>query len=169
MALHLVQVDAPARSGRAQRLQVADHDRRLVEVNRLDRQPRLPRRQRLGSREQPLAHGAGVEREQLAGVEGQIPDDDLVLECRMRRQRPHDCEATALGGVAARQVHEGPAHAHLVDHGLLPVHLQAMRPQFGLALLDQPRQGDRRAHVGQRVVRGFVRQAVGGGQLFELE
>ena len=39
----------------------------------------------------------------------------------------------------------------------------------GLRSLDQPRQRERGAHVGQRVVRGLVRQAVGRGEVLELE
>ncbi len=39
----------------------------------------------------------------------------------------------------------------------------------GLLLADQARQRHRGAHVGQRIVRGFVRQAIGRAQQFEPE
>jgi hypothetical protein len=41
--------------------------------------------------------------------------------------------------------------------------------QLGLVLADQAGQRDRGAHVGQRIVRRFVQQAIGLGQVFQLE
>jgi hypothetical protein len=100
----------------------------------------------------------------------QVPDDDLVLVRRVRRQRPHHGQAAALHRVHARQVQEGPADAHLGAHRVLV--LRSFRQKShsrGCCALDQPRQRDGGAHVAQRVVRRLVRQAVGGGQVLQLE
>jgi hypothetical protein len=111
----------------------------------------------------------GVERQQLAGVFGQVPDDDLVLVGGVLRQRPHHGQAAALGGVAAAQVHEGLAMPHLLHHRGLVAQAQAEVPQARLAFADQACHRDGGVHVGQRVVRRLVQQPVGAAQVFEPE
>jgi len=59
--------------------------------------------------------------------------------------------------------------AQLGGHAVLLVQGQAEVEQLGVLVADQPGQGDGGAHVGQRVVRGLVRQAVGAGQVLQLE
>ena len=121
------------------------------------------------AREEALADRGRVQAQQCARVLRQVPDDDLVLVLRVRRQRPHHGQAAALHRVAARQVHERPADADLVEHRFLAPQLQAEVPQLRLLVLDQPRQRDGGAHVRQRIVRGLVRQAVGGGEVLQPE
>ena len=95
---------------RAQRLQVADHHRRLVQVHGLDRQPgrrlRAGRRLRVNRRRRSVA---AVQVAQFARVVRQVPHDHLILVGRMARQRPHDRDAAAFGREHARDVQERPA------------------------------------------------------------
>ena len=154
---------------RAQRVELADHHGGLVEVNGLDGQPRHALGQIVLAGEHPQADGGGVQGHQLGRVVGQIPDDDFVLVLRVGAERHHHRQAAALGRVHAGDVQHGAAHHQFGLHCGLAAQLQAEVPQPGLARLHQPGQGDGGAHVRQRVVRGLVRQAVGGGQVLELE
>ena len=70
-----------------------------------------------------------VEREQLGRVERQVPDDDLVLVGRVRRERPHHREAAALDAVHARDVQEGGRPTpHLGEHRVLAAQLAGRSP-----------------------------------------
>ena len=93
----------------------------------------------------------------------------------MAGQRPHHGQAAALGREHARDVQEGLrglAHrrqAELAGHAVLAVQREGEIEQLGLGVADQPRQRDGGAHVRQRIVRRLVQQAVGLGEVLELE
>ena len=172
VALHPGRVMAPALGHRrAQRLEVADDDRRLVDVDALDRQACRALRQIFGLGEQALADRGGVESVEFAGVGREVPDDQLVLVGRVSAERPHRGEATPLGRVHAGDVQEGPPRTgtDLRHHRVLAVQPEAEVPQAGLVPADQPRQADGGTHVRQRVVCRLVRQAIGRRQALELE
>ena len=135
----------------------------------LDGQARHALGQIVLAREHAQAQRGGVQRHQLGRVVRQVPHDDLVLVLRVRCQRHHHGQAAALGRVHAGDVQHGAAHHQLGLHRGLAAQLQAEVPQPGLARLHQPGQGDGGAHVRQRVMRRLVRQAVGSGQVLELE
>ena len=127
------------------------------------------------AREQTRADGVGVQLEQFARVVGAIPDEDLVLIARMRGQRPDDAQAAPFGREHAGHVQEGLAlaggqvHAHFAGDLVLLVQGQAEFEQLRLLLLDQSRQRDGGAHVGQRIVRRFVDEAIGLAQVFQFK
>ena len=56
-----------------------------------------------------------------------------------------------------------------MQHLVFLAQAQCKFKQLGLVLPDQARQGNGGAHVAQRIVGAFVQQAVGTGQIFELE
>ena len=158
-----------------QRLQVADDHGRLVQVHALDRQPRHAFGQVGRGGEQALADGLGLQVGQLGRVGGQVPGQQLVLVGGVHGQRRHHGDAAARGAEHAADVQERPRvlqrrwQAQLLRHALFFMQRQAEVEQLGLALAQQPRQRDGGAHIGQRIVRRFVRQAVGGAQLLEPE
>ena len=78
------------------------------------------------AREHALADRLGIEAGEFARVERQIPHDQLVLVRRVRRQRPHDSQAAALGRVHARDVQEG-LRASDADLGVHRVLLRSLR------------------------------------------
>ena len=171
-----VHVDAPARRhfGR-QRLEVAHHHGRLVDVDALNRQARDALRQlgRLGEHAQ--AQGVGVQAGQLGRVGVQVPADDLVLVGRVLGQRPHHGNAAALRRDHARDMQKGARiellgrQAHFVQHLVFLAQAEGKFKQLGLALADQPRQRDGGAHIAECVMGLVVQQAVGAGQVLELE
>ena len=170
----LVHVDAPAlRHLRRQRLQVGDDHRRLVDVDGLDRQAFHALGQILLAAEHAPAQAVHIQPRHLRRRLPQVPDDDLVLVDRVRRQRPDHRDAAALGAVAARHVQERPAlrlgGVDLVEHRVLLAQPQAEIPQPRLLRLDPPRQRERGAHVRQGIVRVVVVQPVGAREVFELE
>ncbi|MNP06869.1 hypothetical protein D3C76_988700 [compost metagenome] len=66
-------------------------------------------------------------------------------------------------------MHQRLQQAHLVEHALLAAQAVEEVVELRLALADQPRQGDGRAHVGQRVVGLAMLDAVGRGEAFQLQ
>ena len=173
-----VDVQAPAPRHRGlQGLEVGDDHRAAVDVQGLDRQPAHALGQIVGLAEQALAQRGGVQAQQLKRVMGQIPDDQLILVAGVAGQRPDQAQAAALGRVHARDVQQRPAGVTVLAHegpDLLPdrvllAQLQAEVEQLGLAVTQQPCQRDGGAHVAERIVRGLVQQAVGGGQVLQLE
>ena len=106
---------------------------------------------------------------------GEVPGNHLVLVGGMAGQRPHHCEATALGREHARDMQKRPCRegrcrqAQLGGHAVFLVQRQGKVKQLGVVLADQPRQRNGGAHVRQRIVRSLVQQAVGFGQMLQLE
>ena len=91
--------------------------------------------------------------------------------CGCRASGNHRCGTQARGREALRHVqHRG--HRHHVQHGrgeALVAQAQGVVPQARLCLLEQAGQADRRAHVAQCLVGVADAQAVGHGQVFQLE
>jgi len=93
----------------------------------------------------------------------------------VRGQRPDDAQAAPFGGEHAGHVQEGLAlaggqvHAHFAGDPVFLVQGEAEFEQLRLLFLDQAGQGDGGAHVGQRIVRRFVGQAIGLAQMLQPE
>jgi hypothetical protein len=66
-------------------------------------------------------------------------------------------------------VRRGAGQAQLLGHAVLAVQREAEVEQLGLLLADQASQRQCGPHVGQRIVRALMRQAVGGGEVLQLE
>ena len=176
VGLGLGKVDAPLpRLFGPQGFEGGDDDGRLVQVHALDGQARRAFGQLLRGGEQALAGLLGREGGQLGGVVHQVPGQHFVFVGRVHGQRGHEGDAAARRAEHAADVQEGPrrghgsGQAHLLRHALFAAQGQAEVKKARLALADEAGQGNGGAHVGQGVVRGFMRQAVGGGQVFELE
>jgi hypothetical protein len=170
------QVDAPLLAqGRAEDFQIADHHGRLVDVHALERHTRHALGQIGGFGEQAQAQLVGVEAEQLTGIVRQVPHQDLVFVAGVLGQRPDQGHAAALVAEHAGDVQERlPVRAGLVQpgfgqHGAFLAQLQAEVPQAGLGLLEQACQGDGGAHVRQGIVGSLVAQAIGLGEVLQLE
>ena len=176
MALSKLAIDAPAFSHRwRQCVEVANHHRRLVQMNAFQWEARHAFGQLGAAREQALAQRRHIERGQLGRVVRQIPGEQFVLVGGMARQRPHYGQAAALGREHARNVQKGPRalargrQAQLGGNAVLLVQAEREVEQPGLPGADQPRQRDGGTHVRQRIVRGLVRQSVGARQVREPE
>ena len=144
-------------------------------MHALERQTRHALGQVGGFGEQAQAQLVGVEAEQLTGIVREVPHQDLVLVAGVLGQRPDQGHAAALVAEHARDVQERlPVRAGLVQpgfgqHGAFLAQLQAEVPQAGLGLLEQACQGDGGAHVRQGIVGGLVAQAIGLGEVLQLE
>ena len=177
--MRCVQVDAPALrpSPGVSVFRFADHHRRLVEVDALDRQARHAFGQVGGAREHAQADRRRRRgRTARDGSWRQIPDETSFLlvgwlasghttarQPRSAGNMPDTCRnGCALSRVAGRPISRG--------HAVLLVQAEGRsRTACGCLLADQARQRDGGAHVGQRVVRRLVQQAVGARQVFQLE
>ena len=148
------EVNAPlARQLGAERLQLAHHHRRLVQVDRFERQALNALGQIGGLAEQAKAQCGHVQQRQLAGVVGQVPGQQLVFVAGVRRQRPHHGQATPLGAEHAGHMQKRPGRlgcgrqTQFGRHAVFSVQAQAKLKQLGLPGADQPGQGNGGAHV----------------------
>ena len=159
----------------AERLEVPDQHRRLVQVHALDRQARQALGQVGRAREQALADRVDIQRKQFGRIVAAIPDQHFVLVGRVRGQRPDHGQAAVLGREHAGHVQHRLAprvvqvQAHLRGDLVLLAQFEAEFEQLRLALAQQARQGDGGAHVGQGIVRGLVLQTVGAAQVFQAK
>ena len=89
----------------------------------------------------------------------------------MLRQRPRHHQTTALHRHLAGDVQERTrrVQADLLGNFVFFMQAQTKLEQARLLLAYQSRQRHGGAHIGQRIVRGVVRQAVGGAQVFQFE
>ena len=171
-----LQVDLPTLGHRRhQRLQVADNHWRFIEVNRLDGQARHALRQIGTPGEKALAQRRYIEQWQFARVVCQVPCDHLVPVGRVRGQRPHHSETTALRRKHAGHVEEWLCiglDSRQTQFGRDPVLLvQAQRKveQARVHGSNQTRQRNGGTHVGHRFMRVVVRKAIGARQVAQLE
>ena len=125
--------------------------------------------------EQALAHCGDIEQWQLGRVVRQVPGEQLVFIEGVRCQRPHNRQAAALGREHARYVQKrlgcvlAGRQAQFSGHPVFFVQSEAKLEQPGLRRANQARQCDGGAYIRQRIVGGLMCQAVGGGEVGELE
>ena len=159
-------VDAPTLSiVRTQGFELTDDDGGLIDVDGFNGQTAHAFGQLFLFVEHALTNFKRAQRFEHTGVGGQIPNDQLVFIDRVGRERPHHRRASALDRVHARDVQKGFGFAptDLCLHRFFFAQLEAELPQPRLLLFDQTRQGHGGAHIGQRIVRRFMGQTVGGG------
>ena len=171
-----IHVNAPlACHFRRQRLEVAHHHRRLVDVNALDGQTRHPLWQICRPGEHAQAQCVRINGSQLAGICIQVPADHLVLVGRVLGQWPHHSNASTLGPDHAGDMQKRPCvdllcrQPHLMQHTVFFAQRKGKLKQLGVLLLDQPCQRNRGAHIAQGIMGLLMPQAVGARQVFELE
>ena len=110
-------------------------------------------------------------RQQRPRIDPQIVDDDTVAIDRVHRQREHGRDAPETRRVPGRHVQDRArgTHVQLLGELLLVAVVEDEIEQSRLALAYQARDRDRRVHVGQRIVRAAVLDAVSGGQVLQAE
>ena len=96
----------------------------------------------------------------------QIPGDDFVFIAGVLGQGPHDGQMPML-----RRQHAANMQKRLCLHGrkwqtqhihdaLFAAQRQRKFPELGLGVFDQTRQRNGGAHIAERIVRVFMRQAI---------
>ena len=176
MRCGLGQVNAPAlRQRRREGVHIAHHHGGFVEVDGLDGQARHALGQVCRAGEHAQANVVHIQGGQLARVVRQVPGNQLVLVGGVAGQRPHHRQAAPLCREHARHMQKRPrrerrgGQAQLGRHAVFLVQRQGKVKQLGVVLANEPRQRNGGAHVRQRIVRGLVHQAVGFGEVFQLE
>ena len=106
---------------------------------------------------------------------GQVPSQQLVFIARVSSQRPHHRKAAALGCKHARYMQKRlgglrtSRQTELCSNLVFFVQAKTKFKQLGLCIANQPGQRNRSPYIRQRIVRSLMQQAVGSGQVFQLE